>query len=71
LLFNLMVETYPASANAYDGLADAYEAVGNKDQARKSSENCLSLLDKDTSLNPSFRERIRESARGRLARLGK
>jgi dienelactone hydrolase len=71
LLFNLMVETYPTSANAYDGLADAYEALGNKEQALKASGVCLSLLDKDTSLNPSFRERIRDNARGRIARLGK
>jgi len=53
-LFNLMVESYPASANAYDGLADGYEAMGNREQALKQTQACLALLDKDITIAPAI-----------------
>ncbi len=70
-LFNLMVETYPASANAQDGLSEAYESVGNKEQALLHAQTCLSLLDKDSGINPSLKQRVRVSAQDRIVRMGK
>ncbi len=68
-VFNLMVESYPSSPNAFDGLSECYEAMGNKEQAIKNAETCLSLIDKDSQTNPALKERIRASARERIARL--
>lgn len=67
--FKLMAETYPQSANAYDGLGDAYEAAGNKSEAIKATQTCLQKLNGDTSIDADFRERIRQSAQGKLQRL--
>jgi len=67
--FQLMVETYPESANAYDGLGDAYEAAGNKAEAIKAAQTCLQKLDKDTNMNADFKERVRQSAEDKLKRL--
>jgi tetratricopeptide (TPR) repeat protein len=67
--FKLMVETYPESANAYDGLSDAWEAMGNKVEAIKNAETCLLKLDKDTNLDPQFKGRIRQSAEEKIRRL--
>jgi hypothetical protein len=60
-----MVETYPESPNAYDGLADAYEASGNKQEAIKNAETCLQKLDKATDIDAQFKERIRQSAQAK------
>ena len=67
--FKLMVETYPESPNAYDGLGDAYEAAGNKAEAIKNAEICLQKLDKATNLDPGFKERVRQSATDKINRL--
>lgn len=67
--FKLMLETYPESANAYDGLGDAYEAAGNKPEAIRATQTCLQKLDKDNSIDPGFKERIRQSAQAKLQRL--
>jgi len=67
--FKLMVETYPESANAYDGLSDAYETVGNKPEAIKNAETCIQKLDKDSNLDPQFKARIRQSAEDKIRRL--
>lgn len=67
--FKLMLETYPESANAYDGLGDAYEAAGNKPEAISATQTCLQKLDKDNSIEPGFKERIRQSAQAKLQRL--
>jgi len=67
--FKLMVETYPASANAYDGLGDAYERLGNKAEAIVSSQKAIELLEKDTRTNAQTKARIRESAEAKINRL--
>ena len=67
--FKLMVESYPESPNAYDGLADAYEASGNKQGAIKNAETCLQKLDKAENIDPQFKERIRQSANDKIKRL--
>lgn len=68
--FRLMVEMYPASANAHDGLADAYEALGNKADAINNAQKSLQLLEKDTTVNDQLKAAIRRSAGEKLRRLG-
>jgi tetratricopeptide (TPR) repeat protein len=67
--FQLMIETYPGSPNAYDGLSDAYEAAGNKPEAIKAAQTCLQKLDKATDMDAQFKERVRKSAKDKLRRL--
>lgn len=67
--FQLMVETYPDSPNAYDGLGDAYEAVGNKTEALKAAQTCLQKLAGANNLDAQFKERIRQSAQDKIDRL--
>ncbi|HEV7645344.1 MAG TPA: tetratricopeptide repeat protein [Pyrinomonadaceae bacterium] len=42
-IFKLNVEGYPNSANVYDSLGDAFQAVGNKEEAIKSYEKALKI----------------------------
>jgi len=67
--FKLMVESYPESPNAYDGLGDCYEAAGNKTEAIRNAEICLEKLDKATDLTADFKERVRQSALDKINRL--
>ena len=65
-LFELNTIAYPASANTFDSLGDAYLAGGQNELALKMSEKALALLPKD----PSTAERkqlIRESAEQKIA----
>jgi tetratricopeptide (TPR) repeat protein len=57
---------HPESANAYDSLGDAYEAMGRRDDAIAASRRALQLLDK---VSPLRREGIRRSAEEKLERL--
>jgi dienelactone hydrolase len=69
-VFSLNVSAFPASANAYDSLADAYVAAGKKDLARANARKALDLLPSDTSVPADFRNRIRDSAEQKLKDLG-
>ena len=42
-VFKLNVKFYPASANVYDSLGDAYQAAGKKEEAVKAYEKALSI----------------------------
>lgn len=42
-VFELIVDLYPTSANAYDSLGEAYRQIGNRDEAIKSYEKSLEL----------------------------
>src|SRR6185369_691496 len=50
-VFRLNVEAYPASANVYDSLAEAYMLSGNKEMAIK-------FYEKSIELNPNNRGAI-------------
>ena len=54
--FELLVEFYPASANAYDSYAEALALDGRTDEAIKNYEKALDL-DPDSQ---NAREKIRE-----------
>ena len=42
-IFRLNVSLFPASANTYDSLADAYEGLGNRDLAVENYKRSLAL----------------------------
>jgi tetratricopeptide (TPR) repeat protein len=68
-VFEMVVATYPKSANAYDSLADACVATGERVRALEASKKVLELLPGDATLDPDRRERIRKSTESRLENL--
>jgi tetratricopeptide (TPR) repeat protein len=42
-IFQLNLQSYPASADSYDGMGDAYERGGNREMAIRSYEKALEL----------------------------
>jgi tetratricopeptide (TPR) repeat protein len=68
-LFKQVVAEFPNSANAYDSLADAYEADGNKQMAIDFAQKALDTLPKDSSANEEFKKRVKDSATEKLKRL--
>jgi len=67
-LFKLNTVAYPASANTYDSLGDAYLANGQNELALQMSERALALLPKDPA--PEDRKKaIHDSAEQKIARL--
>jgi hypothetical protein len=67
----LNVQAYPASANVYDSLSDAYLADGQTDLARENAEKALALLPTDPTADEPRRAAIRASAEGKLKQLGR
>ena len=67
-LFRLNTMAYPASANTYDSLADAYLANNQNELALRMSERALEMLDKDRS-SDARKKAIRESAEQKIAKL--
>jgi dienelactone hydrolase len=68
-VMKLNVKAYPKSPNAYDSLADAYLAAGQKEQAREASQKALEMLATDTTDTPERRAAIKQSAEDRLKQL--
>jgi dienelactone hydrolase len=68
-IMQLNVKAYPASANVYDSLSDAYLADGQTDLARENAEKALALLPNDTTADEQRRAAIRSSAEGKLKQL--
>lgn len=64
-----VVERNPESANAYDSLADAYEADKRIDDALAATEKALGLLDKITGIWAMRKDTIKRNIDARLARL--
>ncbi len=69
-IFKVNVAEYPNSANVYDSLSDGYFADGQKDLARQNAKRALELLTSDTTDNEQMRDGIRDSAEGKLKKLG-
>ena len=67
-LFKLNTEAYPASANTYDSLGDAYLADGQKDLALQASEKAIALLPNDAAPE-DFKKAVRASAEQKIAKL--
>ena len=68
-LFNLAVESYPESPNAYESLSEAYEDAGNKPEAIRNAEMCLQKLSSAQGMNDNFRQVVKQSAEERIQRL--
>jgi len=64
------VERFPRSANAYDGLADAYRAAGDRPCAAYAYRRLLELLPQDASLDESAKASLRNNAGEQLQKLG-
>ena len=64
-IMQMNVDARPGSSNAWDSLADAYLADGQRDKAREASEKALTLVDADPHETPEQRKVIRESAERR------
>jgi dienelactone hydrolase len=67
-LFELTVEAFPTSANAYDSLADGYLAKGQNDLALAAEQKCLELLPADT-IDEEFKAQLRRIAEEKIAKL--
>jgi hypothetical protein len=67
-LFKLNVETYPASANVYDSLADGYLAAGENELALEASKKALELLPA-SKYNDAFKQAVRQSSEQRIQKL--
>ena len=69
-LLRLCAAVYPASANAADSLAEAFELTGDSRSACESTKKALQLLEQDRSFPPERAALLRNCAKSRLARLG-
>lgn len=69
-IMKLNAAAYPNSPNAYDSLADAYLADGQRDQARQNANKALQLLASDTTDPEPRRKGIRDNAEQKLKQLG-
>jgi dienelactone hydrolase len=65
-IFRLNVAAFPTSPNAYDSLADAYLADGQKDLARQFAEKAIATLSSDTADSKQSRDAIKASAEQKL-----
>ena len=65
-VFTQNAESYPASSNALDSLADAYVAIGNLAKAKEVAMKANELLAKETGLTPERRAAIQASIDGKL-----
>jgi dienelactone hydrolase len=70
-VFKLNTEAFPASANTYDSLSDAYLALGNRNEALRYAEKAIEMLPKDTEAADNFKTLVRESAEKKIKELKK
>jgi dienelactone hydrolase len=71
IVLQMNVDAYPASANTYDSLADAYLAAGKPADALRLAEKALQILAKDTTTPDEFKTLVRESAEKKVRDLKK
>ena len=69
-IFQMNVDEYPASANTYDSLSDAYLAAGNKAKALEFAKKALEVLPRDKTAPEPFKQQIKDSAEGKIKQLG-
>ena len=67
-LFQLNTEAYPASANTWDSLGDAYLAAGKNELALEASQKAIEALAGD-AVNEEFKNAIRASAEQKIAKV--
>lgn len=69
-VFKMNAETYPASANTWDSLAEAYLAAGDTERAAECYGKALEVLPDDPQLTDEIREVLRNNAEGFLENPG-
>ena len=69
-VFKMNAETYPASANTWDSLAEAYVAAGETERAAECYRRALEVLPDDAGLTDEIREVLRNNAEGFLENPG-
>ncbi len=67
-VFQWNTELYPASANAWDSLAEVYESVGKPELAIAASEQCLAKLPAG-GYEENWKEALAKASNERIARL--
>jgi len=68
-VFEVITEAYPASANAWESLSEAYETNGEQGKAKVAVMKAIELIDKDNTMNANLKLQVRESAEERLKRV--
>ena len=69
-VFKMNAETYPASANTWDSLAEAYVAAGDTEHAAECYRKLLEVLPDDPRADDELREVLRANAEGFLENPG-
>lgn len=68
-ILKLNVEAFPASANTYDSLGEAYMLKGDTDSAIKNYKLALGKITTDPNLSTSFKEALKKGAEDKLNQL--
>ena len=68
-ILQLNTEEYPRSANAFDSLADAYLAAGDKNNALACVKKSLALIPEDPHASDADKEQMRRWANEKLQRI--
>jgi tetratricopeptide (TPR) repeat protein len=68
-IFQLNAEAYPKSANVYDSLSDAYDAIGNRDLSLELAQKALQMLPADDSIDDRRKDAIKQAAENRIKKL--
>ena len=68
-ILKLNVEAFPASANTYDSLGEAYMLTGDTDSAIKNYKLALGKIPTDPNLSASFKEALKKGAEDKLSQL--
>ena len=68
-VMELMVSSYPKSANAYDSLAEICERAGENQKSMAASKKALDLLASDPTLVEERRAVIRKNVEARLSKI--
>jgi tetratricopeptide (TPR) repeat protein len=69
-IFRLNVELYPASANTYDSLSEAYEAQGDSANAVRYARRTLEVAPAESRLPEATRDNLVRISNERIQRLG-
>lgn len=70
-VLELNAKEHPASAAAYNDLADAYATTNQRQRAVEATEKSVALAEKDASLSDSAKQRLQAAAKRRLEQLNK
>jgi predicted Zn-dependent protease len=70
-VLELSAKEHPASASAFNDLADGYAFIKDRERATEATNKALALADKDTSLSAAAKQDLQAAAKRRLEELNK